>query len=406
VTTRPETEPRELLDEISAYLDGDPFASLREVAEKSQAGQEDHYTGLGTLCSLAWNNEWIAKVNAAEAQLGRRICGARTVAGTPCAFESNHSSGRCRFHGGFELTGAPIGNRNAVLHGLYSRRLQICGAHCPLWESCPCSGEDVLAAPPKERPTCPYEQTEYNAFVSDAARKSDYTQSPDPLDRHMIHLLGLLHVMTNRAAAALRMQPLIETVTATSADYRMESVKVNTVLQAFLRIAREYRCFRAQFDQNHILRAKYPDVSDPTAQDVIAHATRTFVDTDLDPEAQQLSQNMDMDTMDYADRFMRKAFKAAKHGDDAGVLDAMHQSIILDPIATLKGEDLVLGAYRPREGQTLPEEALRLIIKRMKVDPDELYPQGQDAFSKMRAAEWERRVHSINHYRKRRSRSP
>jgi hypothetical protein len=212
--------------------------------------------------------------------------------------------------------------------------------------------------------------------------------------------------MTNRAAAALRMQPLIETVTATSADYRMESVKVNTVLQAFLRIAREYRCFRAQFDQNHILRAKYPDVSDPTAQDVIAHATRTFVDTDLDPEAQQLSQNMDMDTMDYADRFMRKAFKAAKHGDDAGVLDAMHQSIILDPIATLKGEDLVLGAYRPREGQTLPEDALRLIIKRMKVDPDELYPQGQDAFSKMRAAEWERRVHSINHYRKRRSRSP
>jgi hypothetical protein len=54
----------------------------------------------------------------------------------------------------------------------------------------------------------------------------------------------------------------------------MESVKLNTLLQAFLRIAREYRCFRRQYDQNHIVRAKHPDVSDPTAPDVLAYAAR------------------------------------------------------------------------------------------------------------------------------------
>ena len=99
-------------------------------------------------------------------------------------------------------------------------------------------------------------------------------------------------------------------------------------------------------------------------------------------------------------------FRAAKYGDDVGVLDAMRQAIILDPIATLKGEEAVLGAYRPRQGQTLPEEARRLIIKRMKVDPDELYPQAKDPFSQLRNAEWERRVHAVNLYRKRRPRSP
>ena len=100
-------------------------------------------TALGSPCSRAWDNDWIAIVNAAEQELERRICGARTLAGTPCTLQPNHKNGRCRFHGGFDLTGAPKGNRNAVLHGLYSRRLQVCGAHCPQWTTCPLSGEDV-----------------------------------------------------------------------------------------------------------------------------------------------------------------------------------------------------------------------------------------------------------------------
>ncbi|MDZ4858763.1 MAG: HGGxSTG domain-containing protein [Candidatus Hydrogenedentes bacterium] len=71
-------------------------------------------TSCGTPYSKLWDYAWIEKVHATEQTLNRRICGARTQAGTVCTLESDHASGRCRFHGGFDLTGAPKVNRNAV----------------------------------------------------------------------------------------------------------------------------------------------------------------------------------------------------------------------------------------------------------------------------------------------------
>ena len=56
------------------------------------------HTGLGSPCSPRWDDGWVAAVNAAEAKANRRICGARTCAGTPCTLEPNHENGRCRFH--------------------------------------------------------------------------------------------------------------------------------------------------------------------------------------------------------------------------------------------------------------------------------------------------------------------
>ncbi len=94
-------------------------------------------TNLGTPCARSWTNDWIATVNAKETELNHRICGARLPDGTPCCNESDHPSGRCQFHGGFDLTGAPPGNRNAHIHGLYSRRLRPCTNACPHWENCP-----------------------------------------------------------------------------------------------------------------------------------------------------------------------------------------------------------------------------------------------------------------------------
>ena len=46
------------------------------------------------------------------------LCGARTRAGSPCKNPAM-PNGRCRMHGG--KAGAPLGNRNALKHGLYSR---------------------------------------------------------------------------------------------------------------------------------------------------------------------------------------------------------------------------------------------------------------------------------------------
>ncbi len=46
-------------------------------------------------------------------------CGAKTRKGTPCQAPAM-ANGRCRMHGGCS-PGAPLGNTNALKHGLYTR---------------------------------------------------------------------------------------------------------------------------------------------------------------------------------------------------------------------------------------------------------------------------------------------
>ncbi|HPO15746.1 MAG TPA: hypothetical protein PLI09_20050, partial [Candidatus Hydrogenedentes bacterium] len=41
-------------------------------------------TTLGSPCSPAWDEPWIETLNKREAELGHRICGARTPSGAPC----------------------------------------------------------------------------------------------------------------------------------------------------------------------------------------------------------------------------------------------------------------------------------------------------------------------------------
>ena len=139
---------------------------------------EASVTKLGTPCSPQWTDSWVAKVEAVEKQMGRRICGAHSPAWTPCKLSSTHKNGRCRFHGGAEGIGAPNGNRNALIHGLYSRRLQRCGMQCPVWQWCPMSGKDVLALDPKERPNCVYEEQEYNALTFFLGKKKVSKEEP------------------------------------------------------------------------------------------------------------------------------------------------------------------------------------------------------------------------------------
>jgi glucans biosynthesis protein len=47
-------------------------------------------------------------------------CGARTRKGTPCQAPAVSGKVRCRMHGGAKGSGAPVGNRNAVKHGMYT----------------------------------------------------------------------------------------------------------------------------------------------------------------------------------------------------------------------------------------------------------------------------------------------
>ena len=52
------------------------------------------------------------------------FCGARTRKGIPCENPPEHCKRRCRLHGGAPGSGAPIGNQNAVKHGLYAKDIK------------------------------------------------------------------------------------------------------------------------------------------------------------------------------------------------------------------------------------------------------------------------------------------
>jgi hypothetical protein len=48
-------------------------------------------------------------------------CGARTRAGRPCRSPAVRGKKRCRMHGGAAGSGAPVGNKNALKSGMYTR---------------------------------------------------------------------------------------------------------------------------------------------------------------------------------------------------------------------------------------------------------------------------------------------
>ena len=118
-------------------------------------------TTLGTPRAESWDDAWLAFVDETEQRLGRAICGAHAPDGEPCELGSTHPNGRCRFHGGHPRIGAQLGNTNALIHGLYSRRLRQCNNTCPAWHMCPFAGPDVTALSERKRPVCAYEREAY-----------------------------------------------------------------------------------------------------------------------------------------------------------------------------------------------------------------------------------------------------
>ncbi|NUM54812.1 MAG: hypothetical protein HUU46_14295 [Candidatus Hydrogenedentes bacterium] len=214
-----------------------------------QKEPEVRRTALGSPCSPVWDEGHVALVEATEVRLGKRICGARTFSGNPCTLEPNHANGRCKFHGGFDLTGAQPGNRNAVVHGLYSRAIQTCGEHCPLWKSCPCAGPDVAKLDPKERPRCPYEVAAFNTAETDvraqlAAKRAQALpagEEAQPLDQHVAAEIAMVRVVFMRAAAALAAGPVVDATIVTGEKRGMTTTKPSAYLQAFLRVSSEHR---------------------------------------------------------------------------------------------------------------------------------------------------------------------
>jgi hypothetical protein len=322
-------------------------------------------TRQGSPCAQSWDEDWVGVVEKAERVRGRRICGARTLAGTPCTLEPNHANGRCRFHGGFDLTGAPAGNRNALVHGLYARRLQVCGPHCPMWDGCPCAEDAVAKLPKPERPVCPYEQSEYNAVVTDWLRQWSGT---DPAFVHLVHNAATLQVMVTRAAAALREAGFTTDVTVESKDYSMTSTKPHAALTAFLRVSSELRRAVGLLEKRLTTDGQYGrGFMKRTPIDDTDYDARRMIDTDLhpdtqlavaDPEAVESPARDHLEVVAKAERAKEEEVKAyadaairhAKAGDNDAMWAACRAVRDLCPEAEEDLKKAVLEACYARDG--------------------------------------------------------
>lgn len=317
----------------------------------------------GTSCAQSWDTDWVAVVETKEQELDRPICGARLMDGSPCTLASNHPSGRCRYHGGFDLTGAPKGNRNAVIHGLYSRRIKPCGPHCPLWNQCPCAGKDILDLPKTARPNCPYEETEYNTALTDALASVRYLNAAaPPQTTHLAHTLALLQVMQTRAAQAVSLTGFIDSTTVSTDNYAMESHKVSPLLTAFTAICREYR------QTSRLLRQWSEPPKNPTMVhsglpnvDAVAHyENQCRHDHDLSPDARAAMHTQPSPANTVALAYLATAKNLAAHSQDVASHDAFSRAAAIDHKLAHDHHQDILAAYRPpEEDALLSQETMR-----------------------------------------------
>jgi hypothetical protein len=216
--------------------------------------------------------------------------------------------------------------------------------------------------PPVDRPTCPYEQIEYNSTLTDALGRAATNSDSDPLLLHIAHNTALLQVMMTRASLALRNAPLIDTVLATrdasdhAGAYQMQSTKPSAHLQAFMRIAAEYRHFA-----DMLTHPKYTKI--PVAEH-LNRTTRTLADTDLDPDRQDLLHPDAFAGMNQTQRYISDAIEKAFAGDSARARQSFQSARDLATSCTPPYENPVNGATYP-EVHRLSEGTVKALLNHM-----------------------------------------
>ncbi|GMW02160.1 MAG: hypothetical protein AMXMBFR84_32960 [Candidatus Hydrogenedentota bacterium] len=401
-----------------------------------------HTTTLGTPCARSWTPEWIAIVEAKEKQLNHRICGARTPApssdsssvvltkeeasakegsssvasakeeATPCTNPSNHPSGRCPHHGGFNQTGAPKGNRNHTIHGLYSRRLKTCTTTCPHHQTCPhaavsssvvltkeeasakegpiwspdsssvvltkeeASAKEGLSsvASAKEDPSrmslqsfpspsplqpaayslqpgeapCPYQRLEYNTVLTDALAVVETQPHPNPMGLHTAHNVAMLQVLANAAATTVA-----NAATPWSPD-------TPAMITAYVRLMRELRAsLRTLHAPAHTpLNRQKHTPAPPTPEGILRHAHRMQHDTSLDPATLQALQLPPQSPQTHAKAYIQQAIQAAGQGRDIEMCQAFDNATLLDQPYAQSHRDHILACYRANKKSTRPAPSL------------------------------------------------
>jgi len=249
-------EMEEMANGMATFDEIDRAKRLAELRPAPRSRKDVVLTSMGTPCSPTWEPEWIEAVEDMEQELGRRCCGAHAPDERPCTLESKVKNGRCRFHGGGLGVGAPKGNSNARIHGLYARRIQQCGAQCAQWKTCPYAGDDVKALPEAKRPHCIYEREEMDALrkLDESAHEMykpledrstrDMEKPPYPMYAQLLMLrenLHMLQVMVTRAAKALSTQGFTSQSVQQSDSYYAAYEKPSALLVAHQMLTREHR---------------------------------------------------------------------------------------------------------------------------------------------------------------------
>lgn len=341
------------------------------------------HTAAGTPCARSWSEDWIATVNAKETECNRPICGARLPEGLPCTNTSNHPSGRCKLHGGFDLTGAPPGNRNAVIHGLYTRRLRTCSTACPCYQTCPLSSgasakEDAASNPnhsPTDpsvpshsslspHPTCPYQLAEYNTVLTDALAIVESQPHPNPMGLHAAHNVAMLQVLVNAAATAVARasSPWSSNHPGTGLDPAM--------ITAYIRLMRELRAsLRSLAAPAHPpLFRQNQNATPPSPEGILRHAQRRQHDTGLDPDSLEAAQLEPQTTETHAKAYLQQAIQAASQGRDVEMAEAYDNVILLDEHLADTERDHVLASYRPAK-HSVSEELADAILGNLHLPP-------------------------------------
>jgi hypothetical protein len=287
---------------------------------------------LGTPAAKSWDSAWLALVDAAEAKLGRRICGARTLDGAPCELPSNHPTGRCRFHGGFDLTGAPPGNRNAYIHGLYSRRLKTCGNHCPQWSTCPMVQPDLDAIPLSKRPICPYEEAQYNCALADALDLSCSVDRMNPFAIHVAHNVAILQVMIGRATSEMRNSNIVAETHAQSDKYTFNHEQIRPHINAIARIGAELRKYLALLTCSAGVSPARPDTYDTRRRSIRSTDPGPNPDqfAPVPPDPKEAAQQAQQD----ARKALTRAVILANDNNTTAAIEQWQQASKSDPLFT------------------------------------------------------------------------
>jgi hypothetical protein len=228
---------------------------------------------------------------------------------------------------------------------------------------------------PVDRPTCPYEQTEYNAALTDCLSILHNVPLYNGFMHHLAHNMALLQVMLGRAAISLRDNDLVDnpntpslrgvpdeaisTVCGTNSISRPNTPRPrpSAKLQAYLRIQSELR------RTYQMLVPKAKESVDASDFEQRSRYRRSMLDDNTAMESNAHRDHWDYVPPDDYDKALYKCSQAqnAAASDHEDAIDLFTQVCALSTEAGHERKDEIIAAWKPHKGGMSLEEFTRRV---------------------------------------------